>query len=136
MWLENLKELKKEKGMSTKQIAEKTNLPERTVARVLSGDTDAPRIDTLCRIVAALGGSIHDIFAESGSVLASPDVAEIQAEANRLSAEITAMREENAILKKKVADLSFENEKQRLTIEHQSEIIALHNYYNNLKKNG
>ena len=36
MWLDNLKELKKEKGLSTKQLAERSNLPEKTVQRVLS----------------------------------------------------------------------------------------------------
>ena len=36
MWLDNIKELKKKTGLSAKQIAEKTNLPERTVARVFS----------------------------------------------------------------------------------------------------
>ena len=39
MWLDNLKDLKKEKGLSTKQLAELANLPERTVIRVLSGST-------------------------------------------------------------------------------------------------
>lgn len=47
MWLDNLKELKKRTGMSTKQIADKTNLPERTVTRIFGGDTDNPYVDTL-----------------------------------------------------------------------------------------
>ena len=34
MWLDNLKDLKAKTGMSSKQIAEKTNLPERTVIRI------------------------------------------------------------------------------------------------------
>ena len=65
MWLDNLKDLKRKAGMSAKQIAEKTNLPERTVTRIFSGDTDNPYVDTLRRIVAVLGGSLDDIFAES-----------------------------------------------------------------------
>ena len=64
MWLENLKTLKKEKGLSIKQIADKTNLPERTVNRILSGETDNPYVDTLHRIVTVLGGSLDDILAE------------------------------------------------------------------------
>ena len=47
MWLDNIKELKKAKGMSAKQIAEATKLPERTVTRIFSGDTDNPYVDTL-----------------------------------------------------------------------------------------
>ena len=64
MWLENLKDLKKRTGMSSKQIAERTNLPERTVNRIFSGDTDSPYVDTLHRIVTVLGGSLDDILAE------------------------------------------------------------------------
>lgn len=65
MWLDNLKDLKKQSGMSAKQIAEKTNLPERTVSRIFSGDTENPYMDTLRRIVDVLGGSLDDLFVES-----------------------------------------------------------------------
>lgn len=44
MWLDNLKELKKKAGMSSKQIAEKTNLPERTVTRIFAGEAEHDRI--------------------------------------------------------------------------------------------
>ena len=71
MWLENLKELKKEKGLSVKQIAELTRLPERTVARIFSGDTPNPYIDTIHRIVTMLGGSLDDILADSNVVVGS-----------------------------------------------------------------
>ena len=40
MWLENLKELKKKTGMSSKQIAEKTRLPERTVSLLIPEEGD------------------------------------------------------------------------------------------------
>ena len=84
MWLDNLKELKKKTTMTTKQIAEKSNLPERTVARIFSGDTDAPRVDTLRQIVAVLGGSLDDLFAESGSVVANTDLIALQSEYDKL----------------------------------------------------
>ena len=69
MWLDNLKELKKQTRMSIKQIAEQTNLPERTVNRIFSGDTDNPYVDTLHRIVTVLGGSLDDILADTKVVL-------------------------------------------------------------------
>lgn len=133
MWLDNLKELKKNKGMSTKQIAEKTNLPERTVARIFSGDTDAPRVDTLRRIVAVLDGSLDDIFAESGSVVANANLLALQAEANKLSADIASLKDEIVRLKDKNTSLEAENDCLRLTLAHKEEIISLHNYYNKLK---
>ena len=135
MWLDNLKELKKKSGMSTRQIAEMTNLPERTVARIFSGDTDAPRVDTLRRIVAVLGGSLDDLFAESGSVVANTDLVALQAEFDALSAEASDLKAENVRLTDKVGALEVECERLRLTLEHKEEIIALHNYYNKLKPN-
>lgn len=133
MWLDNLKELKKMRGMSTKQIAEQTNLPERTVARILSGDTDAPRVDTLRRIVAVLGGSLDDLFAESGSVVANTDLVALQEEVSRLTNEEEILKAEIVMLKDKVASLENENDRLRMTLAHKEEIISLHNYYINRK---
>jgi transcriptional regulator with XRE-family HTH domain len=136
MWLDNLKELKKEKGMSSKQIAEKTNLPERTVIRIFSGDTDNPYVDTLRRIVAVLGGSLDDIFAESKTIVGSQDLITAQAEVDRLSAEVdrllaevSLITAENTMLKDKVSVLTAEGDLLRLKLEHKEEIISLHNYY-------
>lgn len=135
MWLDNLKELKKKTGMSSKQIAEKTNLPERTVVRIFSGDTDNPYVDTLRRIVAVLGGSLDDIFAESKTIVGGQDLVAAQAEVDRLTAEVAMLTAENAVLKDKVSTLTAESDLLRLKLEHKEEIIAIHNYYNKLKSN-
>ena len=129
MWLDNLKELKKRKGMSSKQIAELTNLPERTISRIFSGETDAPRIDTLRRIVTILDGSLDDIFAESGSVVADADHTALQKEVDRLTGELALLKAEVALLKDKNASLSAENDLLRLKLEYEEKIVALHNYY-------
>ncbi len=129
MWLDNLKELKRIKGMSSKQIAEATNLPERTVVRIFSGDTDNPYVDTLRRIVAVLDGSLDDLFAESKIVVGTKDLVALQAEVDRLNAENGMLNTENVILKDKIVTLNAENDLLRLKLEHKEEIIALHNYY-------
>ena len=135
MWLDNLKELKKKAGMSSKQIAELTNLPERTVVRIFSGDTDNPYVDTLRRIVAVLNGSLDDLFAETKFVVGDKNLAMLQEEVERLKAEAVLQNAEVAMLKDKVATLSAENDMLRLKLEHKEEIIAIHNYYNKLKGN-
>ncbi len=129
MWLDNLKELKKEKGMSSKQIAEQTNLPERTVARIFSGDTDNPYVDTLRRIVAVLDGSLDDLFAESKIVVGNKTLITLQSEVDRLNAENAMLAAENAMLKDKVGVLTAEGDLLRMKLEHKEEIISLHNYY-------
>ena len=127
MWLDNLKDLKKKTGMSTKQIADMTNLPERTVTRIFSGDTDNPYVDTLRRIVAVLGGSLDDIFTECKTVVANTSLIALQADYDKITAE-------NVTLKDKVVTLEAELDRLRLTLEHKEEIIALHNYYNKIKQ--
>lgn len=134
MWLDNLKDLKKQSGMSAKQIAEKTNLPERTVSRIFSGDTANPLMDTLRRIVAVLGGSLDDIFAESKVRVTNTDLVTLQEEYDKLSAELATLQAENVTLKDKVVTLEVEIDRLRLTLEHKEEIISLHNYYNKLKQ--
>jgi transcriptional regulator with XRE-family HTH domain len=105
MWLENLKELKIKAGMSSKQIAEKTNLPERTVTRIFSGETDNPYVDTLHRIVTALGSSLNDIFADTKAVVASESLVEAKETATEAVAERDHATTENEELKAKVAEL-------------------------------
>lgn len=135
MWLDNLKELKKKAGMSAKQIAEQTSLPERTVNRILSGDTDNPYVDTLHRIVTALGGSLDDILADTKVVVGEESLVTLQENVEVVSAERDYISAENAILKDKVAALTAENDMLKIKLKHKEEIIALHNYYNKLKSN-
>jgi len=140
VWLDNLKELKAEKQMSAKQIAEKANLPDKTVCRILSGHTMNPYIDTLDRIATALGASIGDIVAGTNTVVGNTNLSTLQDTLDSVTAEketIIAERDlifaENTILKDKVSALTAENEMLKIQLMHKDEIIALHNYYNKLK---
>lgn len=133
MWLDNLKELKKQTGMSSKQIADKTNLPERTVVRIFSGDTDSPYADTLHRIVTALGGSLDDILADTKVVVGEKSLATLQDDVAAVTAERDLIITENAILKDKVNALTAENELLKMQLMHKEELLALHNYYNKIK---
>ena len=134
MWLDNLKELKKKTGMTSKQIAEETKLPERTVVRIFSGDTDNPYVDTIHRIVSVLGGSLDSIFADTKTVVGDTSLATLQTELDKITAENGLLTAENKVLKDKVSVLTSENDLLRMKLEHKEEIIALHNYYIKLNK--
>ena len=129
MWLDNLKELKKKTGMTTKQIAEKTTLPERTVSRILSGETDHPYVDTLDLIVKALGYTLNDIFADTKVIVATDELVEIKENVDVVEAQRDLTLVENDMLKTKVAALTTELELLKKELAHKDEIIALHNYY-------
>lgn len=140
MWLDNLKELKAEKGMSVKQIAEQANLPERSVARIFSGDTDNPYVDTLHRIVRVLDGSLDSILADTKAVVGRADLAALQEENERLKSDLERLNgelalavAESAMLNGKVVSLTAEKDILQLKLDHKEEIIALHNYYIKLK---
>ena len=129
MWLDNLKELKKAKGLSTKQIAELTKLPDKTVCRIFSGDTPNPYVDTLHRIVTALGGSLDDILADTKVVLATESLVEVKESAGVVEAERDLVLVENEMLKTKNLALTAENELLKKEIQHKDELLALHNFY-------
>lgn len=123
MWLDNLKELKNRTSMSAKQIAEKTNLPERTVNRIFSGDTDNPYADTLHRIVTVLGGSLDDILTDSKVVVGGKDLVTLQESLDVVTAERDNALMENATLKEEVAALTAEAEVLKMQLKHKEEIM-------------
>ena len=129
MWLDNLKELKKKTGMSVKQIADKTKLPERTVNRIFSGETDHPYADTLDIIVKALGYDLGDIFADTGVIVATEQLVEIKESVDVVEAQRDLTLAENEMLKAKNAALTTEVELLKKEIQHKDELLALHNYY-------
>ena len=115
--------------MSSKQIAEKANLPERTVSRIFSGETDHPRIDTLGLIVDALEGTLQDIFADTNVIVATEKLVKIKEVAEVVEAERDVVLAENEMLKAKTISQATEIELLRKELQHKEELIALHNYY-------
>ena len=133
MWLDNLKELKKKSGKTSKQIADETKIPESTVKRIFSGDTDDPYVSTIHRIVICLGGSLDHVLADTNAVLATESLAAAKETAGVAEAERDLIAAENKILKDKVAALTAEVDLLNLKLSHKEELLALHNYYNKLK---
>jgi len=139
-WLDNLLEIKKEKNMSTKLIAERSNLPEKTVTRVLSGRTTNPYIDTLDRIATALGCTIGDILAGTKAVVGNDSLSTLQSNIDILTserdsaiAERDLLLADNAILQDKNKTLTAEVDLLKMQIMYKDKIIATHEYYNKLQ---
>ncbi len=129
MWLDNLKELKKAKGMTSKQIADITKIPESTIKRIFSGDTSDPYVTTIHRIVIALGGSLDHILADTNAVLSTESIVELKETVEVIEAEQGCMAIENEMLKAKVDALTTEIEILKRELAHKEELLALHNYY-------
>ena len=129
MWLDNLKELKKAKGMTLTQIADATKIPESTIKRIFSGDTTDPYVTTIHRIVIALGGSLDHILADTNAVLAPETLVEVKENADVVEAQRDLIVIENDMLKTKVTALTTEIELLKKELAHKEELLALHNYY-------
>lgn len=65
--IEKLRQMKEKSHMTNQQIAEKSNIPESTVARIFSGKTPNPTITTVTAMARAMGGSAADFFNEDGT---------------------------------------------------------------------
>jgi transcriptional regulator with XRE-family HTH domain len=133
MWLDNLKEIKKAKGMSVKQIAEQTNLPERTVSRIFSGDTPNPYVDTLHRITTVLDCSLDDILADTKVVVATESLVEVKENAEVVEAERDLVLAELEMLRSKTAAQEIEIQLLKERIQHKEELLAVYNYFTKIR---
>ena len=133
MWLENLKELKKSKGMTTKQIADATKIPESTLKRIFAGDTEDPYVSTIHRIVTVLGGSLDHILADTNAVLAPEKVAEVKENAEIIGAERNLILAELEMLRAKTSAQETEILLLKEQLKHKDEILALINYFAKVK---
>lgn len=133
MWLDIIRTLKKEKGLSIKQLSEMTNLPERSIARIFNGETSNPYMTTLIPIVDALGVSLDSVFLDSKVVVATETVVELKESVETVSSENDILLAENKILQDKVNVLTQELELTKMKLMHKEELLAVHNYYTKIK---
>lgn len=132
MWIDKLIELKKKSGYSSKQIAEGTFMPERTVSRIFAKETNGPSITTLIPIINFLGGSLDELFADTEAVIGNKKFADLQAKCDLVTAEKDLLSTENAILKDQINSLNAKIELLELKLMHKEELLAIHNYYTKL----
>lgn len=123
MWRDRILEAKKEKGISTKAMAEFVRMPEKTVSRILSGKTQAPYVDTVIALGASVGLTPEEVFAETGVVVGDQDHAVLQTEVERLTGELASLLAETEKLKSHVSALTVENDLLRMKLEHKEELI-------------
>lgn len=131
MWNERIIEAKKAQNITPKMMAERTHghLPERTINRILSGETPNPRIDTIIELGAAVGLTPQELFADTNILAATENLVEIKENANMVEAERDLTIAENEMLKAKVSALTTEVELLKKELQHKDELLALHNYY-------
>jgi predicted transcriptional regulator len=139
MWLDNLKEIKKKSGMTTKQISEKSKIPERTINRIFAGESDHPYADTLDLIVKAMGDyDLGDIFADTNVVIATESIVEVKEAVEELTIEqdnllADKIELEKALIAKDTEIQNLRDELARSESQHKDELIELVKYFTKIK---
>lgn len=68
MWLDKLKKMKAESGLTTKEIADKSGIPEPTLEKLFAGATKDPKLATMQHLVHFLGFTLDDLSEEQKDV--------------------------------------------------------------------
>lgn len=76
MWLENLKLMKEKSGMTTREISEKSGIPEPTLEKLFAGATKEPKLKTMQQLVHFLGYTLDDLDKKEENTEKSPSTAE------------------------------------------------------------
>lgn len=123
MWRDRILAAQKEKGITTKAMAEYAKMSEKSVTRILTGKTQTPYVGNVIELGASVGLSPQEIFSETGLVVGDQNLAILQADVDRLTAELAQRENENEGLKHQVTALTVELDLLRLKLEHKEELI-------------
>ena len=134
MWFDRLGAAFVTSKLSQKQLAELSQVSEKTIKRLLTNRSYSPSLDTITRVAKALDTTPEELFSDTDARVLSGNLLTIQEDFEKLTAENGILSAENAMLKNKVAALTSEIDLLRIKLEHKEEIISLHNYYNSLIK--
>lgn len=61
MWLDTFNQMRKNSGMSLDELCEKSGIPKGTLAKITSGVTKAPSLETMRSLVYAMGYTLKDL---------------------------------------------------------------------------
>lgn len=111
-----VKRLAAESKKSLRQIADEMQVSEKTLKRMMAGDTGSPSMHTFTSFLRVCGADMDDvvdIFAEAQLFLVNRSTAEIDQQNTELHDELNRARAEIDELLARVADLTAEREALR-----------------------
>lgn len=75
LWLDNLKMMKEQRGLTTREIAQLSNIPEPTLEKLFAGQTKDPKLNTITQLVHSLGFTLDDLINEQKNAPEANDMA-------------------------------------------------------------
>ena len=73
-WLEKIREFKNEKGLTYKDIANRTGIALTTVEKLFSGRTNDPKLIMISQITNVLGHSISELLSDTSCTFVLSDI--------------------------------------------------------------
>ena len=68
-----LNTLKTQGNFSWSDLSKLSGLPDATIRKVFSGETADPRLDTVAKLVTAMGGSLDELVSGEKKIVAEPN---------------------------------------------------------------
>ena len=98
-WLENVKNIKKKKGLTNESLSAQSEISLGTLNKLLSGATADPKLSTLIALASGLGCSVDEMLTGvAPQETLSPEEKEVPAHALRKSSEgVLARAAENSL---------------------------------------
>ena len=118
--------------LTHKQLAEKSQVSEKTISRMLTTPDYQPSVVTATRVAKALNITMQELFAETDVVLVRKDVLADLEESKRFVAGCKTLSTENITLREKVSSLEKKVENLQTKLQHKEEVISLHESYKSL----
>ncbi len=124
MWRDKIIEARIAKSIPIKVLADKTKMSEKSVTRILKGETPFPPIDRVLALGEAVGFSERELFSEENLVIPNEELVSLQTELSELKDKCDQLTDEIVQLKKEVVSLATENDTLRMKLAHKEEILA------------
>lgn len=80
MWFDVFNEMRRKSGMSLDELSEKSGVPKGTLAKITSGITKAPALETMRSLVYAMGYTLNDLEDEKSPAPSEDETGELTTE--------------------------------------------------------
>ena len=96
MWLDRFNNLRRTSGMSLDELSERSGVPKGTLAKITSGITKSPALETMRSLVYAMGYTLNDLEEPKNTPTPSADDAGVltKEELSRISTAMDQLNEE------------------------------------------
>ncbi len=129
MWRDNFLSIMKEKGVSPKQLSEKSGISEKTIFRIVKNPNVTMYLDTVERLALGLGCNLSDITQDTKTVLGTESLVALQEQLNIALLRIDELTAQNETLEKDILGYKAKIDLLTLQLDHKKELLAVHEYY-------